>query len=208
MSSLAATLLADGSSDAVLISLLRWLLGEHGLELERFSYANLGLLHNPPGNLADRARRALELYPCQVLFVHRDSERQGWEARRTEIRNALLDFTVGHVAVIPVRMTEAWFLFDETAIRRVAGNPRGTTSLSLPRLKDLESLPDPKKALLSALRDASGLKGRRLDQFRERERLHQLPLEIQSYAPLRVVPAFKELEMEIEAFATRWRKES
>lgn len=203
MRPLDATLLADGSSDAVLIPLLRWLMGEHGLEPERFSMANLGFTR-VRNQLAERAQRAVELYPCQVLFVHRDAERDSWESRRAEVRDALAQFRLDHVAVVPVRMTEAWFLFDESAIRKVAGNPRGTTPLSLPALDRVESIPDPKGSLLSALRHASGLKGRRLAQFRERERLQQLTLEIATYSPLRVLPAFQELEKEIAHFAKGW----
>jgi len=45
--------------------------------------------------------------------------------RVREIREAV---THPHVALVPVRMTEAWFLHDEEAIRRASGNPNGRVS--------------------------------------------------------------------------------
>ena len=60
-----------------------------------------------------------------------------------QIRRALEGMPVRHVLVIPVRMTEAWLLIDELALRRAAGNPNGRNPLDLPALKDLEALPEP-----------------------------------------------------------------
>jgi hypothetical protein len=42
---------------------------------------------------------------------------------------------VRHIPVVPVRMTEAWLLADEFAIRSAPGNPNGTQSLDLPDLR-------------------------------------------------------------------------
>lgn len=205
MRPLAATLLADGSSDAVLVPLLKWLLRQEGLHTDGFVLADLRPFRRPALTLSERVRLAVQHYPCQLLFVHRDAEREDWARRRAEVQDALCDLDVRNVAVIPVRMTEAWFLFSESAIRRVSGNPRGTAVLTLPPTERLEDIVDPKGVLLQALRLASGLKGRRLDQFRAREKVQQLPLEIESYAPLRVVPAFHELEREVRDFASAWR---
>lgn len=77
------------------------------------------------------------------------------------------------VAVVPIRMTEAWLLLDEGRIRRVAGNPNGRTDLGLPRLSDVESVADPKRLLQGALISASGLQGHRLRKFRERFNDHR-----------------------------------
>ena len=81
---------------------------------------------------AARWRIAFEFYPCDVLFVHRDAEAQLPAFRREEVTRALAHTEIPHVPVIPVRMTEAWLLADENAIRRAAGNPNGDEELNLP----------------------------------------------------------------------------
>jgi hypothetical protein len=94
-------------------------------------------------------------------------------------------------------MTEAWFLFDEVAIRTAAGNPRGTMPLSLPPIERVEALPDPKAVLRDALLDASGLSGRRRDKFRAGQAFQRVAELIESYRALRVLPSFGYLESAI-----------
>jgi hypothetical protein len=89
-------------------------------------------------------------------------------------------------------MTEAWFLFDEPAIRRAAGCPNGDMDLRLPPLKSVESMPDPKALLLETLRTASNLSGRRLKKF-EPDRLRLANL-IDDFSPLRALQAFCAVE--------------
>jgi hypothetical protein len=94
-------------------------------------------------------------------------------------------------------MIEAWLLFDETAIRRAAGNPNGTMPLGLPRLAKTEQIPDPKAILFKAIREASGLSGRRLKKLKVsvcRTRLAEL---ICDFSPLRQLPAFARLESDL-----------
>ena len=54
------------------------------------------------------------MYPCDLLFVHRDAERESIEQREKEIRESLeksaMERTPPVVRVIPVRMQEAWLL--------------------------------------------------------------------------------------------------
>jgi hypothetical protein len=47
--------------------------------------------------------------------------------------------------VIPIRMTEAWLLLDEEAIRDSAGRPSSSVSLGLPLPQRVETIPDPKQ---------------------------------------------------------------
>jgi len=133
------------------------------------------------------------LYPCNLLFVHRDAEKESYDFRRQQVEAAVDDGR--QVPVIPVRMSEAWLLHEETAIRRASGNPIGRTSLELPQPKDVEALVDPKQALFDALMKASELSGRRLKQLKRRRsqmrwRVAEL---INDYAPLVGVPAFDRL---------------
>lgn len=101
------------------------------------------------------------------------------------------------VCVIPVRMTEAWLLTDEQAIRHAAGNPNGQTALNLPRISELEDVPDPKDMLYRALRTASGRTGRRLREFRENHAVHLIFDRMKHFSDLKQSAAFQALEEDI-----------
>lgn len=89
MASLRYTLLADGSSDAALMPILTWSLIENGIQSAiHAEWADLRRLKTAI-SLEDRVRRAIKYYPCDVLFVHRDAEKEPIEKRVTEIHDAL-----------------------------------------------------------------------------------------------------------------------
>jgi hypothetical protein len=201
MNVLRFTLLSDGSSDQVLIPVLRWLLGRHGITgpIDP-SWADLGRLSQPPQKLADRIRAAVHLYPCELLFVHRDAERMRLETRKNEIRAALQDLAESRppvVCVIPVRMQEAWQLIEEAAIRHAAGNRNGQAPLPMPKVRDLERIPNPKAVLQDLLRQASGLHGHRLSKFSEREGVRLVTELIRDFSPLLQLRAFQELDADL-----------
>jgi hypothetical protein len=135
MESLRFTLLTNGSSDQALIPILRWLLVRNGVTgTIDPSWADLRRLPHPPQGLANRIRIAVDIYPCDLLFVHRDAERMQPELRKSEIRDAIQSLlTPPVVCVVPVRMQEAWLLIEEAAIRQAAGNPQGQVPLSCRR---------------------------------------------------------------------------
>jgi hypothetical protein len=137
-------LVADGTSDAVLLPILTWSLKQHEVTPVVPQWADFSRIPRQR-NTEERLRTVLELYPCDVLFVHRDAEARPSNLRREEIADALRWTMVRHIPVVPVRMTEAWLLADELAIRSAAGNPNGTESLNLPNVRTLEDLPDPKR---------------------------------------------------------------
>lgn len=205
MAGLRFTLVADGRSDQVLVHLLRWVLAATGVQgpLEGV-WADLTTQANPPRDLAEGIRGAVEAYPCDILFIHRDAERDDRKTRLAEIRQAIrgsfvsgAEESLPHVCVVPVRMTEAWFLFDEAAIRRGARNPAGKRPLGLPTLSRVESIPNPKDALHHALRIASELGGRRLKGFEVGQAYYRVAEQIADYRPLRCLPAFQALEEEL-----------
>jgi hypothetical protein len=147
----------------------------------------------------------LDFYPCDLLFVHRDAEREPREKRVTEIYKTTEEIgkTVDMppvVCVIPVRMFEAWLLFDEAAIRHAAGNRSSERSLNLPPLKQLEKLPDPKTELYERLKLASHLTGHRLQRFPVSQRASRVADLIENFSPLRTLAAFKSLEKDIQNF--------
>jgi hypothetical protein len=160
-------------------------------------WADLRAAKPKPEGLGARIERAIDLYPCDLLFVHRDAEREEPERRIQEIAQATIGINARAtpVPVIPVRMSESWLLCDETAIRKAAGNPNGEQPLNLPRLRDIEGLPDPKNTLHTVLRCASGLTGRRLKAFSPRARL--VANYITDFSLLRRLPAFQRLETDL-----------
>lgn len=209
MTELRCTLISDGSSDAALLPILRWLLVTNGLQTAvQAEWADLRLLPEPPQTLAEKITRGCDLFPCDLLFVHRDAERETRETRLAEIHKevdkAFFDQQIPYICVIPIRMTEAWLLFDEGAIRQAAGNRSDTIQLNLPPLQTVESLLNPKQILHDILREASGLKGRRLNKFPVNKRVHRISELARDFSPLRQLTAFTALEADIQQFIGEW----
>ena len=197
------TLISDGPSDRALLPILTWVLREKGkVSLVQSEWADLRRLPKPPQSLSERILCAIDLFPCDLLFIHRDAEREDPDSRYKEIRDALqeatkLGFQAPVVCVVPVRMTEAWLLFDETAIRLAAGNPNGKNPLKLPDLSVIEQVPDPKDILFEILREAGGLKGRRLKGLNMAESRIRITELVSDFSPLRELSAFQRLEGDI-----------
>lgn len=198
------TLVSDGTSDDALIPPLTWLLREQGVACAIApTWADLSRLRSRPKGLRERIRWSLDFYPCELLFVHRDAENQAPKSRRAEIDAALGELREKHgilppqVCVIPVRMTEAWFLFNEPALRWVAENPNGKMELSLPKIAELERMPDPKEHLYAQLRIASGLRGHRLKRFSPAGSVRRIAERLETFVPLRPLSAFQALESDI-----------
>lgn len=201
MSRIRYTLLSDGSSDRVLMPILDWLL--HRL-CPRFAidpqWADLGRLRNPPKRLPERINLVLELYTTDLLFVHRDAEKASLLLRKREITTALASHCqTPAVCVIPVRMQEAWLLFDEMALRRASGNPSGRIPLQLPTISMVEALPNPKEMLYNLVCQASGRSGARLKKLKPHQYVHRITEFIEDFSPLRELPAFQSFECDLEA---------
>jgi len=193
------TLLTEGSSDQVLIPVLLWTLREHSSQLFEPQWAELRTLPFPPRTLSAKVQAAVTLYPCDLLFVHRDADRTDRATRVVEISAALRDLAdPPAVCVVPVRMQEAWFLFHEMAIRSAAGNPHGRMPLSLPELASVEEIPDPKRLLHELLKTASGLGAHRRKRFSATHRVHRVAEWIDDYSPLRRLSAFRAFETELQ----------
>jgi hypothetical protein len=204
MRELRYTLLADGTSDKALLPILTWLLREHRVRRPiQPEWADLQRLRTIPRRLRDRIYWSLQLFPCDLLFVHRDAERALRADRVREIQAAWVEIRMRQplppvVCVVPVRMQEAWLLLHEPALRRAAGNPRGRQALAMPAPAILEEVPDPKALLHQLLREASGLRGRRRRDLDVQFAAQRLAGLIEDFAPLRALPAFRALEADVE----------
>ena len=210
MKRLRFTLIADGSSDRALVPVLTWLLRQYwGHVPIQPEFSDLRRLRNPPRSLPQRIDRSIELYPCDLLFVHRDAERESVEKRREEIREALerseRGRTLPTICVVPVRMQEAWLLIDESALKKAAGNPTSRQNLPMPDVRRLEDLPDPKRILGDLLREASGFRGRRLKKFNRdlSKCVQRVAQRIDDFGLLRGLAAFRELERQVACHRKR-----
>ncbi len=203
MALLRYTLVGDGPGDARLTHVIDWVLRtdpKRRVRKVKAQVAELRWLREPPAGLKERIEAGFQQFPCDLLFVHRDAERESVEKRQEEIAEATAEAGLPpYVPVVPVRMTEAWLLIDETAIRKAADNPNGTTPVDLPPLKKLEALPDPKRVLEDGLFTASELSGRHRKRFKRRlsAAMMRVAALIDDYSPLRELVAFRTFEDEM-----------
>jgi len=200
MNELRYTLISDGSSDQALLPILTWLLRQQNVNCPiQPDWADLRRLPKPAKKLVERLERAIELYPCELLFVHRDAERIPCEERKREILTVVERVSKKvnippALCVVPVRMQEAWLLFDGIAIRKAAGNPRGRDDLRLPPLRQLEDLPNPKEILHDLIREASGLNVHRQKKLHVNAIARRVAEFSSDFSLLRRLPAFLALE--------------
>ncbi|MET7474733.1 hypothetical protein ABZT17_10300 [Streptomyces sp. NPDC005648] len=169
-----ALYLCEGSSDTGLSDHIKAIGAEVGREI-LVTLPELDRLPDKPGHsVRDKLRAAQRLsdewQAYDLVVIHRDSDGNPPEQRRTEIAEAVAEVCpdLVHVPVIPVRMLEAWLILDHAAIREVAGNPNGKVALNLPGLTRAESARDPKALLKQAIATASEDKGRRLEKLQKR----------------------------------------
>lgn len=189
------TLLADGGSDAVLIPIIDWVIRKNFTELNFESQFARGL--GEVGlSLSSRIAAAIEQFPCDVLFVHRDGEKESFSDRLLEIRESLQDVVKAYVPIIPIKMTEAWLLSDEVAIRAAAGNRNGKIDLQLPPKKKWETLANPKQILFEALISSSEKTGRALAKFHPHSQRVRVTALTEDFSKLRGITSFDAFETE------------
>lgn len=199
-------LITDGSSDAVLVPILNWLVFQYLDRSNRVSWMDFRDLQSPPDRLAEKIQFIIKSRQVDILFIHRDAEKQSPQQRIHEIQQSIQvikQLSIPPVVcVIPVRMTEAWLLFDEPAIRQAVDNPNGKIKLNLPAIAQVEQLPNPKQVLYDLLKTATELTGRKLDRFKPEVHVHYVSDYITDFAPLRQLSAFQALEDDLQKLIT------
>lgn len=151
-------LVCEGSSDIPLASHIQRLLESHGCQPTDFDIVTDGR------RLVDKVQNGLRMAShYDLLFVHRDADHAGADARYREIAGAVQQAGCSGpwVGIVPVRTTEAWLLLDAHAIRNAVGKPYRRIPLNLPTPAEAERMADPKAALEAVLMHASGERGRR-----------------------------------------------
>lgn len=201
------TLCSEGPADQVLKHHIEWALGRLTTLPFAGDWADPTIFDNQARDVATRAAQAVAYYPCNLLFVHRDADRDGYDIRRAEVITGLRQagIAVASVAVVPVRMTEAWLLCSESAVRQAAGRPMGVQTLPLPSVQRVEADSSPKKTFEQCLCVASERSGRRLEQFRRelpalRHRVAEL---IEDFEPLLAAPSFRRFYDELKVTLER-----
>ncbi len=199
------TLIADGSSDKALMNIIKWVMDDLYPEISfDGQYADFRSIRNPPpkSDIKNQIVKAEELYPFDVLFYHRDAEssKNGIiQEREEEVKKELdkkYEFKIA--CIIPIRMMEAWLLFDKMAIKKAAANRHYDAPIDLPSINKLETLTDPKLKLHSLLRKVSGLKSRNLKNFNVHEAVHLVAENIKDFSSLRELTAFKKFEQDLK----------
>ena len=197
------TLVSEGPSDQALIPIIDWLFRAQGSEIAvNGTWADRDKLPRHTTSLADKIRFGLDFFPCDVLFVHRDSDEEAPEKRRAEIEAAMAgirNIRTPFVCVIPVKTMEAWFLFSEQAIREFVGNPGGKADLNLPSLNRIEATSRPKERLNAAFEAAGKAEGRRKKSYNTTASLVAFAREFTDFSPLQHLDAFSRLEADIRA---------
>ena len=184
-------LVCEGQSDTGLVSHIERMVIESGDETE---VEGEHWFHGSP--LGSKIHSALHAAGSMVdmLFVHRDANNAGADARRAEIDAAVASIANAprSIAVIPVRMTEAWLLLDDAAIRKAVGNPNGRSPLDLPTPREAERRADAKQILANAFLTASEATGRRRKAIqRDFARLRrQLLINLPIGGPLERLPSW------------------
>ncbi|NTZ09628.1 hypothetical protein [Burkholderia metallica] len=201
-------LTGEGPSDRNLADHIESILIEEGFEEVSGSAPDLGLLPNPVGrSVRDKLNVILQLYPnVDAIFVHRDADRAGVDARRQEIFDAadgLIHFNKV-IPIIPVTEFETWLLTDRDAIKRVAGNIGYGGSLAcVPALRNLEGVHGAKEVLLEALCEASETQGARLRKFKNQfpEMRARLTFDLDPNGPVKNLVSYQEFRKSISDFA-------
>ncbi|MFJ8843986.1 hypothetical protein ACIRFF_13910 [Streptomyces cyaneofuscatus] len=196
--------IGEGSSDNGLVPHIESIAVRKGLDVS-VTVPDFGLLRLPTGHsVPDKLRVARTLGGSyDLVVVQRDADRGPAQDRKDEIEKAVDAEWPGlrHVAVVPVRMLEAWLLLDEVCLRQVAENPRGRVGLDLPKGVAAENIADPKQLLKESLARASGYKGRRLAQFQKRfsqHRLRMLEL-LDPEGPVTCLPSWRAFVEDLDA---------
>ena len=198
-------LVCEGPSDGTLVDHIQRLLVSCGASEADGNSSHYGRY------LRDKIRLGVKYFGVtDMLFVHRDADKPGADARHTEIAEEV--FAAAYrgpwVGVVPVRMMEAWLMADESAIKRVAGRPSSTAPLELPPLAGLEGVADPKEALREVLLRAGNPRGiRRQKKFKagilglRRQLIENLPIG----GPLERLPAWVRFRDDAAAAVKAWQ---
>ena len=187
------SIVADGETDQMLVPVIEWAI--HRLD------PDVEILEPEFQKRRGSVQEFLRAYEsgAMLIFVHRDSENLPLADRLVEFDGIIRPNVV---PVVPVQMSEAWILFDGSAVARAAGSP--AAEVLVPRIGEIENMRNPKERLDELLFLAAGSPaGRRGKIFRRSiaQRRVSVAGYIADYSPLENVPAFRRFQ---DALAERY----
>ena len=180
------SIVADGGTDQMLVPVIEWAI--HRLD------PDVEILEPEFRKRRGSVRAFLQAYEsgAMLIFVHRDSENLALADRLVEFDGITRPNVV---PVVPVQMSEAWILFDGSAVAKAAGSP--AAEVRVPGIGEIESIRNPKERLDELLLLAAGSPtGRRGKIFRRSiaQRRVSVADYISDYSPLENVPAFQRFQ--------------
>lgn len=183
------SVVADGGTDRLLVPIIQWAI--HRLD------PSVELLEPEFRKRSGSVKEFLDSYNSgrMLIFVHRDAENRSLEERMTEFDSINRPEVV---AVVPVRMSESWLLFEGSAIAGAAGSP--ASHVQVPKISEIEGIADPKDLLDQLLFEAAGSPaGRRGKVFRRSivERRVSVSLRISDFKPLEGLRAFRQFQQSL-----------
>lgn len=177
------SVVADGGTDRLLVPIIQWAVHQLDPDVE--------ILEPQFRKRSGSISKFLQTYDSEVMliFLHRDSENQTFHERLQEFES--IDAS-NVVPVIPVRMSEAWIIFNAEAIAQAAGYPQSL--VSTPKLSEIESISDPKSRLddliVQAAGNPTGRTRKRLKQSMGKRRV-AVSSYISDFSPLKQLHAFQ-----------------
>ena len=186
---LAYAVVADGGTDRLLVPIIQWAVHRLDPAVEILEPEFRKRKGGVAEFLADYSTGAM------LIFVHRDSEKLTLEERLDEFDTVNRQNVV---PLIPVRMSEAWLLFNGSAIARAAGRP--SFHVPVPKVVQIEDIPDPKawldKLLFQAAGEPAGRRGKIFKRSISRRRTGVAEY-ISDYSPLEQLPAFRSFQQSL-----------
>lgn len=199
------TLITDGSSDKSLVYVIEWLWDDlFPTRPKQVEFADFRGLPSPPekANIEAQISKARTYYPFDIIIYHRDAEKTDLKIlnqRKLEIKGKINErYQDIVVCLIPVKMMETWLLIDPEAIKKAAGNRMYSGKMDLPTISKLEREQKPKEKLHSLLKQVSGLKKRRLENFNTHQAIHLVAENIKDYSALRKLESFRQFEADLK----------
>lgn len=210
---LTATLIRDGKSDTgMLTPIISWLFNDLYddiiLEMQSEDFKNVAY-EIKVGDILEKIKYVGKEINPDIIFVHRDSEKQGYDARLAEIEDKIKNsnFYDKIVRVIPIRMTEAWLLTDARAICIASGikdkKKFKQVQDKLPKIGKIEEVSHPKMAIQDIIRE---LKKDKSSRNRGLPPMALIADNTENFAALRNLSAFKKFEEEVKTFIDKHRQ--
>ena len=204
-------LIGEGSSDLRLVDHIQSILIEEGFSEVSGEAPKFDLFKQPVGHSVEAKLNVIvEYFPdADLIFVHRDADNEGIDAREKEITKAAstLNLCGKVLPIIPVKMLESWLLADADAIRKVAGARNEVRLNRLPAINRIESVRDPKRLLLEILCEASQTQGARLKKFKSRfsEMRARLTYDLDAAGPVRQLESYAHFRGKVRAFSENFQ---